>query len=369
MATPPLPREEVKRRIDTINECLEEGYSPIGEYGPVGSALAEASKRLKIHSATLYRTYTTELARRDRGEDAYLPSWCAAKPEFEIPLLPSADTNPADLVDRLVKQSEKVEQAKEARRLIAVRIKIDGPFGIAHFGDPHVDDPGTDWKDLKRHVDIVKATPGLFAGNVGDLTNNWVGRLAKLFAKQEVTHTQAFQLADWLMHEIPWLYLVKGNHDLWSGAGDPLDWICRGMDGLMDKFNLRLEIKPPKGKSVRVNIRHDFPGTSMWNPAHGPSRAAQMGWRDHILVAGHRHTCGYNILKDPASGLVSHAIRVGGFKKHDDFALEKGFPDQNFSPCAVTIINPQSKTEIGLVHTIWDIETAADYLTWLRTRM
>jgi hypothetical protein len=73
-------------------------------------------------------------------------------------------------------------KAAEARRLIPIRIKVDGPIGIAHFGDPHVDDDGTNIELLEQHVKVVNATDGLFAANVGDYRNNWVGRLARLWA-------------------------------------------------------------------------------------------------------------------------------------------------------------------------------------------
>jgi len=78
----------------------------------------------------------------------------------------------------------------------------------------------------------------------------------------------------------------------------------------------------------------------MWNTAHGPAKAVQMGWRDHILTCGHKHISGYQVLKDPATGLVSHAIRVGSYKIHDRYAAEQGLPNQNIFPAAVTIIDP-----------------------------
>jgi hypothetical protein len=101
---------------------------------------------------------------------------------------------------------------------------------------------------------------------------------------------------------------------------------------------------------------------------HGVAKAAQMGWKDHILVCGHKHTTGYTIVKDPASELISHCIRVGTYKKHDEHARAEGFPDHNISSCCVTVIDPEATLERNLVTVFLDPEHGADYLTWRRNR-
>jgi hypothetical protein len=90
---------------------------------------------------------------------------------------------------------------------------MDGPVALAGFGDPHIDDPGCAWGDLERDVRICRDTPGIMAVNVGDSTNNWVGRLMRLYADQEVTSKQALTLIEWLMTALPWLVDQTGNHD------------------------------------------------------------------------------------------------------------------------------------------------------------
>ena len=52
--------------------------------------------------------------------------------------------------------------------------------------------------------------------------------------------------------------------------------------------------------------------------AKGPVEAQE------LVVAGHLHISGYNILRDPQSGLISHALRVGSYKIHDRYAEEQG---------------------------------------------
>lgn len=290
------------------------------------------------------------------------------RPAFEIPHLPSDQIPVEDLIRLRCEHFDRKSAAEEARRLIPVNIKIRGPIGLCHVGDPHVDDDGCDFPRLLADIETIRDTEGMFGGNIGDLQNNWVGRLARLYGEQSTSAKQAWQLTEWLIKAVPWLYLVKGNHDLWSGAGDPIDWMRRGAPGVTEPWQVRFALRFPNGREVRVNARHDFAGHSMWNPVHGLGRAAQMGFRDHILVAGHRHTSGYMILKDPATGLLSHGIRVGGYKVYDHFAKTKGFPDANFAPSAVNIIDPDAADETQLVTTFFNVQEAAEYLKYKRRK-
>ena len=95
---------------------------------------------------------------------------------------PEAAEVPIDeLVDWRIKRFSRKEQHEAERKLIPVTFKSNAPIGILHFGDPHVDDDGTDLALLKRHAELVRDTPGLHAASVGDQQNAWVGRLAHLW--------------------------------------------------------------------------------------------------------------------------------------------------------------------------------------------
>lgn len=298
------------------------------------------------------------------GIQAFPAEFEAVSPPGEIASLP-------ELLERRKAEWERKNAAETARKLIPVRVKIDGPIGIAHFGDPHVDDPGTDIVSLEKHVETVRETEGLFGANVGDLQNAWIGRLAHLYGQQSTSKQEAWVLTEWLVTSINWLYLIGGNHDVWAGSGqgrgDPVEWMTRHQTGVYEAHGARLNLKFPNGKEVRVNARHDFSGHSMWNTAHGPAKAAQMGWRDHLLTCGHLHTSGYQVLKCPASGLISHALRVPGYKVHDQYAKKKGLPNQNVAPAVVTVIDPQyADDDPRLVTVLNDVEEGAEYLRWKR---
>lgn len=329
-----------------------------------GGNVSEAARIIGVPRPTLQNRVRRALQEIDQA-----PKPKPRPAAFEAETLPE-DLPPADeIIARRKKQYARKKQADDARRLISVQVRLDGPFGICHMGDPHVDDDGTDIADIERHVKTINETEGLFGANVGDHQNNWIGRLARLYGEQSTSAAEAWVLTEWLVTSVNWLYILGGNHDAWSGAGDPVKWMTREQVGVSENWGARLNLVCPNGKQVRVNARHDFKGHSMWNTAHGAAKAAQMGWRDHILTCGHKHTSGYQLLKCPATGLISHALRVAGFKILDRYAKELDLPNQNISPSSTTIIQPQYEDDDPrLVTVIHDVQEAADFLTYLRAK-
>lgn len=289
---------------------------------------------------------------------------------FRVEEPPSEDLTAEKIIARLKEDFALKRDHEEGRKLIRVPIDIKGPIGILHFGDPHVDDSGTDWFALERDIALVNNTPGLFAGNIGDTTNNWVGRLAPLYGKQTATAKQAWTLAEYFIRSLKgrWLYHILGNHDDWSGDSNPLLWICKDIGAFIQQAEARLCLVFPNGQEVVLNARHDFAGHSQWNPAHGPMKAAQLGTRDDIMICGHKHKSAYSPLKDPESGKVLHCIQVASYKIYDRYAREKGFRDQSLSPCVVTVINPEATDPVDLIQIFWNPITGADYLTYLRSK-
>lgn len=337
------------------SKILVETLAAVREHGGV----AQAAKATGVPVPTLQSRHRCALMAEGRGE---------LKP-FEFDPLPDGEPTALELRDRKRQDYAKKAKAADARRLIPIRITLEGPIGLAHFGDPHVDDDGTNIGLLEQHIHVVNKTAGMFAGNVGDYRNNWIGRLARLWSQQRTSGKDAKVLAEWLLTAMDWLYLVGGNHDAWSGDDDPIAWIARQEGALHEPFAARLELQFPNKRKIRINARHDFQGRSEWNPAHGPAKAARIGWRDHVLTCGHTHVSGYNVLKDPSSGIISHAIRVASYKLHDRFAVERGLPDQNIFMCPVTIIDPQyADDDPRLITTIFDPHEGADYVTFKRRR-
>ena len=274
-----------------------------------------------------------------------------------------------DIISFRQKAYKQKKKSKESRRLVDININVDGPIGIAHFGDPHVDDDGTDLSQIIMYMDTINDTEGMFAGNLGDIQNNWIGRLSALYGQQSTSAKESWKLTEYFVNKLNWLYLVAGNHDVWSGDGDPLEFIMRDHKGLYERWGARMNLIFPNGKEIRINARHTFKGNSMWNTAHGVAKAAQMGWKDHVLTCGHTHVSGYQVLKDPASGLISHALQVASFKIMDNYADKLGLDDKNIFNCPVTIIDPRYEDDDNrLITTIFNPEVASEYLKYLRSK-
>jgi hypothetical protein len=324
----------------------------------------------------LAREYNVRYAAEVFGVDARtIRKWRAGvnkemvKEEFTFEDVPTGNEPIGDLIENRIKKYALKRDARNAENLINVKINVDGPVGIAHFGDPHIDDDGTNIAELLMHADLIQKTEGMFGGNIGDNQNNWIGRLARLYGEQSTSARESWRLTEHFISKVDWLYLVGGNHDAWSGPGDPLEWMCSQSNGVFSNNGVRMNLIFPNKKKVRINARHNFAGHSMWNTAHGLVKAIQMGWRDHILTAGHTHVSGYQVLKDPSSGLISHALRIASYKEMDRYADDKGLPDQNVFKCPVTIIDPQyADNDPRLITTIFEPNEGAEYLTWKRSK-
>jgi hypothetical protein len=324
----------------------------------------------------LAREYNVRYAAEIFGVDARtIRKWRAdvnkdmVKEEFTFEDVPTGNEPIGDLIENRIKKYALKRNARNAESLINVNINVDGPVGIAHFGDPHIDDDGTNIAELLMHADLIQKTEGMFGGNIGDNQNNWIGRLARLYGEQSTSAKESWRLTEHFISKVDWLYLVGGNHDAWSGPGDPLEWMCSQSNGVFSNNGVRMNLIFPNKKKVRINARHNFTGHSMWNTAHGLIKAIQMGWRDHILTAGHTHVSGYQVLKDPSSGLISHALRIASYKEMDKYADDKGLPDQNIFKCPVTIIDPQyADNDPRLITTIFEPNEGAEYLTWKRSK-
>lgn len=260
---------------------------------------------------------------------------------------------------------------EDAAALIGVRLQTNEPIGIAHFGDPHLDDDGTNLDEIAEHCRVVRETEGMWGASVGDHANNWVGRLGRLYAGQTTTEREGWRLVEWFVQSAPWLYLVGGNHDAWTGGADPLRYIAEARNAHLQYDGARLALRFPSKREIRVNCRHDFKGHSQWNDAHGPMKSARFGFRDHILTCGHRHTNAYGIVPSYTTNgepIVSHCIRVAAYKRFDDYAHQIGALDAPKSPCVVTIIDPADANPYTCVQVVWDVHEAAELLKWKRAR-
>jgi hypothetical protein len=283
---------------------------------------------------------------------------------------PSAHVPLPMLIERLKDDYARKRENANASKLARVHVTMDGPVGMLVFGDPHLGSHLTNWPALERDINLIKDTEGLFATNIGDTGDNWTGKLAHLWADNEMSASTEARLTHWFIEELAdqWLLLLYGNHDLWSGAGSALPWLAQ-QHGILDaNWSQRVALQFPNGREVRVGAYHGANGHSMWNSVHGGIKLAKMGPRDHLICAGHIHQSQilYPVV-DPGSGEWSTVLQVGSYKDiSDNYGKRLGGGERNAFPSAVVIINPAARTPAGLLRVFPDTEEGADFLTYLR---
>jgi hypothetical protein len=307
-----------------------------------------------------YRRAILELGLPEVRNGMVLPA--SQSTPFTAPELPSSNLPIETLLVQRAAEFRRKREAEAARRWMRFDVHEAAPFGLAFVGDPHVGDNGCDVPTLLRHVEILERTQGLFGVGMGDWTNNWTGGLARLYAEQSTTKTQELQMAEWLLRKPFWMLLLRGNHDMWSGAGDPLKWICNGAAPLVD-WAAEFEVQCG-GQVWRISAAHDFPGKSMWNRLHSILREVKMsGHAADVYVAADKHNYGLAEEQDEKSGKVSWLMRAKGYKASDTYALVHGYGQmQDRGQTMTAVFNPETRA----VRCYSDLEEAAEHLTWLR---
>lgn len=289
----------------------------------------------------------------------------------DLPVFADEDEPIDDVIERMSRNFERSKRAHDAKQWFPVKIKEKLPIGILMVGDPHVDDNGCNWPVLRRHMELCRTTEGLYAINIGDSSNCWGGRLTRKYADQDASVRTARRLVEWLLLNsgAKWLLWLYGNHEH-MGDGAPLLAEMNKRYGTkkvpMLDWAARFTLDFPNDVSIRVNVAHDFAGNSMWNPVHGPVKAAKFGDRVDLLVCGHKHNWAISQWELAEQGTAPLMIRTRGYKHHDDYALKIGAHEQEEGQSILVVIDPEAKSRAGRVQAFVDIERGVEYLKTLR---
>lgn len=291
-----------------------------------------------------------------------------APDELSLPEFPDDDIPTAEIIATLAKRHRRKRESFAAHTWFKVKAKDNKPIGIVWFGDPHVDDNGCDWDLLQSHTDLCRDTPGLYGANIGDTTNNWAGRLTRLYANQDTSVATARKLARWLMVEsgVSWLIFLIGNHDAWGDGAEILAQMSAkyGTKKIVHDWEARFALTFPNGWEPRVYAAHNFPGNSMWNPLHGPMKVGQMGEDADLYVCGDKHNWAEFSFDNPARKRVQHFLRVRGYKFMDEYARHHGKLEQETGASIMTVFDPTDRSIMRFAN----LEKGAAFLTMLRGR-
>lgn len=288
---------------------------------------------------------------------------------LSFPNFPSEEMPTDALIDHMSERFRRRHENQRAKKWFPIKVNLDGPIGVCWFGDPHVDDNGCNWPLLKRDVEIVAATEGMFGANIGDTENNWSGRLARLWADQDTSKDTARQLVRWLLLEskIDWVLWLFGNHDAWGDESA----LVREMGAHavhMHDWQAQFKLVFPNGREAKVWAAHNFPGHSMYHGLQGALKAARMKAEAHLYICGHLHQ--WSLFHDESADreFVFWLARARGYKFLDHYAEVLGHRPQQEGASIVSIFDPDATSQTGFLHCYADVEEAAEYLTWKRSR-
>lgn len=348
-----LGRHLSAERKEALNTALRDGI-------PQGLTPTEIGRRLGVTETTA-RRYARDL-------DIKPPEKAVPESRIELPDFPDDDIPITDIIDTMSKRFEKKKASYEAHTWFPIKVKDKKPIGILWFGDPHVDDNGCNWPALNHHIALCRDTDGLYGANIGDVSNNWAGRLVKLYANQDTSVKTARRLAQWFMLDsgVKWIIWLLGNHDTWGDGAEILAQMAKlhGTQKLVcHDWEARFRLTFPNGWEAKVFAAHDFSGSSQWNPLHGPMKAGQMGDDADLYICGHRHNWAYFCFENAArGGRCQHFLRVRGYKFMDDYARRLGLSEQKAGCSALTIFDPTSER----VTVFPDVDAGVEYLKLLR---
>jgi hypothetical protein len=328
-----------------------------------------ASRALGVPYSTMHKRFKAAAkddprAKRKPGPEAKATT---AKPEFEFPALPPSKLSAPKLIKRLAEDARMKKERRDAEKWMRVHVRDNKPLGILWFGDPHLGSD-TNWDRLESDVALCAATKGLFGANLGDTTNNWVGRLTRLYADCDTSRQSERTLAKWFLAEagITWLIWLMGNHDEWEHGAEILKLMDIHNKVPMLDWSAKFELCFPNKSKVRINAAHDFPGHSMWSTTHAPARAPRMlGTDADLYICGHRHDWGIQQFEMAERGLCPMAIRARGYKVGDSYARRNGYQEANYGASILTIIDPTADAS-GRVLAFADVKQGARVLTALR---
>lgn len=289
---------------------------------------------------------------------------------LEVAPVDDAEVPIGELIEARVRASERHAKKQQIhQRSVTLEAR---PFGLAILGDPHVDNEGCDWGLLHEHVEMIRASEGVFAACVGDMQDNWIGRLQRLYAKTSCAASDGWRLSKWLLESLQWIALVSGNHDGWAHAPghDPLAWITRDAKvSCYAPHGIRITIgfrdRPDLEPLIWI-LRHDFKGRSWYHPTHGPHKEATLDGRAHLLTAGHIHQWGV-LRTEQRHERVTTSLRIRGYKRGDDHARALGFYEQHHGAMCLVVVDPE-RDGPGRVSVWWDLEQGLEYLAMLRAQ-
>lgn len=278
---------------------------------------------------------------------AKLLDYLGAKLTRPIPTVSGYEPDAIDANEvwaRAVAVSQNVLERAEQRPCISFD---HGPVCIVHSADWHLGGEGTDYARLEAELSLVRDTPGMYLGFVGDALDNFI--IGKLMALRTGTRFKVSE--EWAMvrHAFEMigdklLFVVDGNHDQWTYKLAGIDYFHDVMESIRPGViyandELQLDVRVGAGLT-KVRARHKWKGSSIYNDTHGIERAAKFdkGVPFDVGIAAHTHASGLS-REFNNGGRTGLAVLCGTYKREDAFARQAGFRRPNEATAVATVID------------------------------
>lgn len=264
---------------------------------------------------------------------------------------------------KLFDQRSVIEAARQQQR---IEFAGNGPVCIVQMADQHCGSAGSDYRRMEYEAQVVRDTPGMWAGTVGDLVDNFVfAWCTKIRQHTRLSITDEIVLARRYLGILApkLLYAVGGNHDKWTMYLSGIDYFreviaAANPSTIYDTDDSTIVIAVG-GHEWTLRIRHKWAGYSIYNPTHGIERAAKFdkGRYFDVGIGAHTHVSG---LARPFNngGKTGLAVQCGTYKLYDNYAVEGGFPEANKSTAIALMFDPR----YGTVRAYENIDEAAEHL-------
>ena len=274
-----------------------------------------------------------------------------------------------DLIEERKRKFAKLKEATNAARTRTIRLKTNKPIGIGFVGDAHIDDDGTDIAQALQHAELFSGQhPGLYGAFLGDVWNNWTGRLTRLWSEQSTNNREAQALVEHYFNMVQWLFVLLGNHDVWNGKTDILEYMLSQNTSIVSPHEQHVKLIFPNGREVTIHARHTFPGSSQWIKQFGQIKTAALSGMADIYVGGDKHVSGYTNGWHDGQKRMFHAVQVCSYKAIDDYPVELGLTPADFFVCPVALIDPRATNPLNFIRWEFDPNEGAERLAWLRSR-
>lgn len=270
---------------------------------------------------------------------------CPPEPSLK-PRITGSTSAPDVDVDRVRQEAERRFREKHRRAQTKKQQTVrfpGGPVCLFFLGDQHIGNAGTDIARMYRERDLIMRTPCAYAWMMGDVVDNFiVGRLMAQNMKPSTPVWEQWALAKNYLgsFEDRIIANVGGNHGAWSMMLTGLDYrrdVCP--EGVLydgDEIQATVSVG---SYQYKVWARHQWRGSSIYNPTHGQERAARFASARHDLYVGAHTHKGAMYREFILGGERKASIQTGAYKVHDDYARRLGFPGNDASTACGVILH------------------------------